>query len=37
MIKLMFGRKFGNEPVKAKNLEHRLKFFGSSIPENILF
>ena len=37
MIKLMFGRKVGNKPVKAKNLEHRLKFFGSSISEPLLF
>jgi len=37
MIKLAFGRKIGNEPVEVKGLEHRLKFFGSSIPEPLLF
>jgi len=37
MIKLMFGRKMGNEPVKAKALEHRSKFFGNPIPEKPIF
>lgn len=37
MIKLMFGRKVGNELVKAKGLEHRTKFFGNTIPEPLSF